>query len=136
MGILHGLSPEMLLRTTQIDYDREMTMVAVIQRDAKDFIIGIAEYVANLDMQSCEFAVVVADEWQNKGIGSYLMTCLINAAETQNLKMMEGSVLSVNSDMLKLATHFGFSITQDEEDITLKVVSRSLCNNSGSLPLT
>lgn len=136
MGILHGLSPEMLMRTTQIDYDREMTMVAVIQRDSKDFIIGIAEYVANLDMQSCEFAVVVADEWQNKGIGSYLMRCLINAAETQNLKMMEGSVLSVNSDMLKLATHFGFSITQDEEDITLKVVTKSLCSSSGSLSLT
>lgn len=131
MGILHGLSPEMLLRTTQIDYDREMAMVAVIQRDAKDFIIGIAEYVVNLDVHSCEFAVVVADEWQNKGIGSYLMRCLINAAETQNLKIMEGSVLSVNADMLKLATHFGFSIAQDEEDITLKVVTKSLCNSSG-----
>ncbi|CEG57736.1 bifunctional acetate--CoA ligase family protein/GNAT family N-acetyltransferase [Legionella fallonii] len=129
MGILHTLSPEMLLRTTQIDYDREMAMVAVIQRDAKDFIIGIAEYVANIDMHSCEFAVVVTDEWQNKGIGSYLMRCLINAAETQNLKIMEGSVLSVNADMLKLATNFGFSIKQDKEDITLKVVTKSLQPN-------
>ncbi|MBN9225801.1 MULTISPECIES: GNAT family N-acetyltransferase [Legionella] len=126
MGILQVLSPEMLRRTTQIDYDREMAMVAVIQRDAKDFIIGIAEYVANLDMHTCEFAVVVADEWQNKGIGSRLMACLIRAAEIQNLKIMEGSVLSVNADMLKLATHFGFAIKQDAEDVTLKIVTKAL----------
>ena len=126
MGSLQELTPEMLKRTTQIDYDREMAIVAVIQRDGHDVIIGIARYVTNPDFQSCEFALVVADQWQNRGIGSHLMTCLIAAAKTKNLKVMEGAILSANADMLTLVRNLGFVISMDEEDPRLQVAIKAL----------
>ncbi len=126
MGALRELTPEMLKGTTLIDYDREMAMVAIIQCDSKDTIIGISQYVTNPDFQSCEFAIVVADQWQNKGIGRYLMTSLIEAAKTKLLKRMEGVILSTNENMLTLVKNFGFSIQPDEEDISLQVATKVL----------
>jgi len=126
MGALHELTPAMLERTTQIDYDREMAILAVIRHGVEDIIVGIAQYVTNPDMLSCEFGLVVADQWQQKGVGHHLMLCLINVAQTKHLQVMEGSVLSTNSDMLTLASHLGFSIQQDNSDPSLKIVTKLL----------
>ena len=126
MGGLYELTPAMLERTTQIDYDREMAILAIIKHGAEDIIVGIAQYVINPDMLSCEFGLVVADQWQQKGVGHHLMTCLINVAQTKHLKVMEGSVLSANSDMLTMASHLGFSIEQDDGEPTLKIVTKLL----------
>ena len=126
MGTLHELTPEMLKRTTQIDYDREMAMVAVIQKDTHDAIIGIARYVTNPDFESCEFALVVADAWQKKGIGSHLMTCLINAAKTKNLRIMEGEILSDNVGMLALIKHLGFTSNLKGKDPRLHIATKLL----------
>ena len=122
MGAIRELTPEMLKRTTQIDYDREMAMLAITQ----DTLIGIARYVINPDLQTCEFALVVADSWQNKGVGYHLMTCLINAAKIKHLKAMEGIIISTNSDMLTLASNLGFAIRTEDEDPTMKTVSLTL----------
>lgn len=126
MGSLQELSSDMLKRTTQIDYDREMALVAIIQHSLQDTIIGIAKYTTNPDVQSCEFALVVADEWQNKGIGWHLMTCLIEAARAQNLNSMEGMVSSDNLSMLTLAKDLGFLCTADGSDPTLQLVTKSI----------
>ena len=126
MGALQELTPEMLKRTTQIDYDREMAMVAVIQQDSQDTIIGIARYITNPDFQSCEFALVVTDQWQKKGIGSHLMTCLIDAAKTKNLKIMAGEILSENVGMLTLVKNLGFSSKLNDEDPTLQTATKLL----------
>lgn len=124
MGILQELTPGMLKRTTQIDYDREMAMVAISQQKNQDCIIGIARYVTNPDFQSCEFALVVADQWQKKGIGSHLMVCLIDAAKTKNLQSMEGVIMSANVDMLALVRNLGFSIAPVQDDATLLVATK------------
>lgn len=122
MGAIRELTPAMLERTTQIDYDREMAMLAITH----DTLIGIARYVINPDLQSCEFALVVADSWQNKGVGNHLMMCLINAAKIKQLKVMEGIIMSSNSDMLTLASNLGFTIRTEDEDPSMKAVSLNL----------
>jgi acetyltransferase len=124
MGLLQELTPEMLKRTTQIDYDREMAMVAILQEDSKDAILGIARYVTNPDFQTCEFALVVADQWQNKGIGRHLMTCLMQAAKERNLRAMEGVIMSANTEMLTLVTNLGFTLRPDESDLTLQIATK------------
>jgi len=126
MGAMQEMTPDMLKRTTQIDYDREMALVAVIQKDAVDIIIAIARYVTNPDFKSCEFALVVADEWQNKGIGSHLMRCLINAAKIKDLESMEGAILASNNGMLALVGNLGFNITSDPIDPTLELATKIL----------
>lgn len=121
MGGVQELTPEMLKRTTQIDYDREMALVASILKDKHEAIIGIARYVTNPDFQSCEFALVVTDEWQNKGIGSHLMTSLISIAKMKNLNTMAGEILASNIGMLTLVKNLGFTIQPNEDDPMLQI---------------
>ena len=63
MQALHELTPQMLVRFTQIDYDREMALIAVTQQTGEEREIAVARYITNPDATSCEFAIVVGDEW-------------------------------------------------------------------------
>ncbi len=74
METIQELTPAMLVRFTQIDYDQEMALMAVTEVSGQEVELGIARYAINPDGQSCEFALVVADEWQGKGVAHKLMT--------------------------------------------------------------
>ncbi|WP_455212240.1 bifunctional acetate--CoA ligase family protein/GNAT family N-acetyltransferase [Kaarinaea lacus] len=126
MHALHELTQEMLIRFTQIDYDREMAFIAVVQQDGTEVEIGVARYVMNPDHHSCEFALVVADQWQKKGIGSYLMTQLMQTAKNRGFDTMVGEVLADNEHMLDLAGRLGFSQHAHDQDPGIAVVSKYL----------
>ena len=69
---LHELTPAMLGRFTQVDYDRELALLALAP-DARGAPAAspssrIARYIANLDHESAEFAIVVANAWQGRGV--------------------------------------------------------------------
>jgi acetyltransferase len=116
----------MLARFTQIDYDREMAFVAVSAHDGGEHEIGVARYVSNPDGESCEFALVVANAWQHKGLGSSLMAALIDVARAKGLSRMEGEVLTENTKMLGLMQELGFSVRPNPHDATLRVVELAL----------
>ena len=110
MYALKELTPAMLSRFTQIDYDREMALVAVLEERGEEREIGVARYVVNPDGESCEFAVVVADAWQGKGIATRLMTSLMRTAASRRLAVIQGEVLSENHNMLRLLRGLGFQV--------------------------
>jgi acetyltransferase len=126
MHLLQELTPEMLVRFTQIDYDREMALIAVAERDGNEVELGVARYVTNPDGESCEFAVVVADAWHHRGIGSRLMTRLMEVAAARGLTTMEGEVLAENTGMLRMVKGLGFSARPSVEDRDIQVVTRPL----------
>ncbi|MDO9064384.1 MAG: GNAT family N-acetyltransferase, partial [Sulfuricella sp.] len=126
MNTMHELSQTMLVRFTQIDYDREMALMAVTEESGKEVEIGVCRYAINPDGESCEFALVVSDKWQHKAIGHKLMGSLIDAARDKGLKTMEGEVLAKNTSMLKLVATLGFNIATSAEDPAIKRVTRSL----------
>lgn len=121
MENLNELTPKMLKHFTQIDYDREMALVAVWQNE----IVGIARYSTEPDGRSCEFAIVIADAWQHKGIGSHLMHKLIIIAKARGLHSMRGEILARNTNMLTLVRHLGFKI-QNTEVATTKLAIKKL----------
>ncbi len=125
VGAMHELPPRLLARFTQIDYDREMAIVAVLETDDAK-IIGVARYMLNPDAKSCEFGLVVADEFQAQGVGSSLMRRLMEIAKARGLAVMEGIVLANNSGMLRLVARLGFSNTADPTDSEMRVVQRDL----------
>jgi acetyltransferase len=112
---LHELTPAMLARFTQVDYDREMALVAVDDAGGTSAIVGVARYVMGPDQEGAEFAVVVADAWQRRGVARALMTCLIACARTRGLKRLEGTVLRSNHNMLQFTQALGF-VTRDHPD--------------------
>jgi acetyltransferase len=122
MNSLQELSQEMLVRFTQIDYHNEMALIAVISTDAGEQQVGVARYTTNVDKTSCEFALVVSDEWQNRGIAHQLMQNLMEVARDRDLETMEGQVLSDNSRMLDLVSSLGFRIENDPDDTAVKHV--------------
>jgi acetyltransferase len=116
------LTPEMLARFTQIDYDREIALVVVQQGDGVETEIGVARYVANPDGASCEFAIVLADAWQGRGLGRELLTRLIEIARNRGLKSMIGFVFADNPSMLELCRKLGFAIGATDSGSTRRVV--------------
>jgi acetyltransferase len=126
MDAVRELSSAMLARLTQIDYTREMALLALAQIEGSEVELGVARYAINPDGESCEFALVVDDRWQKQGIGHKLMDVLIDVARGRGLKLMEGEVLKSNRPMLKLAESLGFRIEPHPEDEAVRRISRGL----------
>ncbi|HQD82592.1 MAG TPA: bifunctional acetate--CoA ligase family protein/GNAT family N-acetyltransferase [Quisquiliibacterium sp.] len=147
ISTLSELTPKMLVRYTQIDYDRELALVAVQQRDPlavppegaegaggaggsedldEERIIGVVRYLLNPDRETCEFAIAIADDWQGKRLGSTLMRAIIEAARNKGLRRIEGYVLGSNARMLGLMTYLGFKVETDRDDPSMKIVGMTL----------
>jgi acetyltransferase len=126
MQAVNELTPEMLVRFTQLDYHRELALIAVLEQAGKEIEIGVARYAVNPDGQSCEFALVVADEWHHMGIGSGLMNTLMAAAKARGLLLMSGEILAENSAMLELVRALGFVLHPHEVDAGIVVAEKSL----------
>ena len=122
------LSREMLARFTQVDYDRELALIALepAATDKAERIIGVARYTPNPDAVSCEFAVTVADDWQGRGLGKRLMLRLVDAAREAGYQTMLGTVLTMNERMLKMMHALGFAHRVDPQDHTMTEVSLPL----------
>jgi len=120
MDTLRELTPQMLVRFTQIDYDREMAFVATLPGAERETEAGVARYVSNPDGESCEFALVIADGWQRKGLGRRMMQLLVAAARARGLRVMVGHVLGENRGMLSLCRALGFEIGDSAEGPMVK----------------
>jgi len=116
MQSLQELTPEMVVRFTQIDYDREMAFVAVSEDDKLPNELGVGRYMMNPDGNSVEFALVVSDDCQGMGIGFRIMRTLMQSAKHKGVTNFEGEVLKVNNAMLSLVKKLGFSVEQIEGD--------------------
>jgi acetyltransferase len=127
MQNLEKLTPVMLVRFTQIDYDREMALVGVVDDGTpRAQMIGVARYVSNPDRHSCEFGLTVGDEYQRQGIGRELMRRLMAVARDRGIEVMEGEVLAKNTKMLALCEGLGFRVARDLEDSDVVQVRRHL----------
>jgi acetyltransferase len=126
MGSMQELTETMLVRFTQIDYSREMALIAVTVEQEKEIEIGVARFAINPDGDTCEFALVIADNVQGKGLGQKLMVSLMEAARAKGLVTIEGEVLSNNHNMIKLMTRLGFTTKTSEEDQSIMKVSKEL----------
>lgn len=102
------LTPAQLIRFTQIDYERDMALVAI--RDATDEMIGVARLARNDDTGTEEFAVVVQQDVKGKGLGTHLMRRLIDWAPKHRVTEIRGEILAENTNMLVFARNLGFTL--------------------------
>jgi acetyltransferase len=107
---LKRIPQRMLARFTQIDYDREIALVAFPADASDENMLGVARVITERNRKKAEFSVVVADQWQGKGIGAELLKRCLAIAQEQKIETVCGTVLSENTQMLALGKKMGFNI--------------------------
>ncbi|MDJ0831643.1 MAG: bifunctional acetate--CoA ligase family protein/GNAT family N-acetyltransferase [Desulfobacterales bacterium] len=110
------LSNDMLVRLTQIDYDRETSLVALDESSTPERMLGVANIVDAPDGKKAEFAILIGDPWQGQGVGACLLEYLLSTAKQRGLQHVYGSVLRGNTQMLRLGNKVGFKASYNTEE--------------------
>jgi len=96
-----------------------MALAATTMLGGAETLIGVARYVRDKADPSAEFAIVVADSWQGRGIGGRLLAKLAEVARRRGLKRLYGEILATNRPMLGLVRKLGFTLARHAHDPTL-----------------
>jgi acetyltransferase len=124
-NIVRNLPHSDLARFCNIDYDREMAIVAEITEGGRRREIGVGRIITEPDRRRGEFAVVIADRYQSKGLGRKLVDMLIDIANEKRLESIYGVVLRDNQNMLSLCKEMGFTMRPEEDymrvELTLNI---------------
>jgi RimJ/RimL family protein N-acetyltransferase len=110
ISVRKDMPHERLQDFTIIDYSKEMVILAVINRLEKEEVVGVGQYGIDEATHTAEVAVVVKDDYQNKGIGTELLAYLTYLAKKQGLFGFTAEVLTENKPMLHLFEKMGFDI--------------------------
>ena len=130
---LTKLSHEAAVRLTQIDYDREMALVAEGPADDREgkAIFGVVRIAADPDNERAEYAVLVRSDLKGKGLGFRLMTEIIAYARGRGTRHIFGEILRENTTMLKMCEELGFDREPHVDDPGLVLVTVDLTKDAG-----
>ena len=115
--VIKELSHADLVRFCNIDYDREIAIIAERREDGKRREIGAARLIVEPGGGRGEIAVVVADEHQRKGLGTKLVDMLIEIAEEKGLESIYGIIMPKNESVINLFKKMGFTIKAQEDEV-------------------
>jgi len=117
-GAMRTLAPSLAARLSQIDYDREIALVALQPDPAhgKDRIVGVVRLMGDPDNFRGEYAVMVRSDLKSHGLGYRLMREMLDWAVARGLTRVEGEVLAENTTMLNMARELGASLQPTPND--------------------
>ena len=124
-AVFKTLSVDLCARLTQIDYDREMAFIA-FDPDEPEALIAVARLMADPDVQTAEYAIIVRTDWKRRGLGYALMNRLLNYAADRGITTIFGEVMRENENMLNMARDLGFSSRPDPDDAGIIEVRRQV----------
>ncbi len=123
---IKALSEDMIARFTQVDYGRDMALVAIPLDEPEPRFVGIARYVREIDASRAEFAVVVGDDWQGTGLAGRMMRHLSAHARHVGLRALVGYIHSQNRRMLSFMRRQGFTLKRSREEPTMTLATLAL----------
>ena len=112
-------SSQMLIRLTQVDYDREIALAAVWTYGLKEKLLGLCSLAQRPGSEWAEFAVIVEDHWQRHGIGKLLLTHMLEIARSRGQLRIMGMVLRQNRAMLELGRSVGFRADKPQNELVI-----------------
>lgn len=118
LGQVRSPSESLLRQLTELDYVHQVAFAAVVNDNLHDRIVGVSRFSTDASGRSCECAVTVTDDWQNKGLATVLMRHLIAVARSLDIERMISIDDAQNVRMRDLARHLGFSCRRDPDDAT------------------
>lgn len=127
MGYVPKISHDFLVRYTQIDYDREMAIIALI--DSKENpgvkeMIGVVRLVTDAWKEEAEYAIILSDQWQGQGLGSQMTDFIFEIARDMGIQKIVASVLKHNNRMIQIFEKRGFKVV--ERDLAELVMALDL----------
>lgn len=114
-GKLEEITHELMIRYTQIDYDREIAVVAELQEGDQKKMLGIVRIVTDPYNENAEFAIVVGDPWQKQGLGTKMMEYMLEITKKRGIKKLFAFTLIDNNTMIHLFEKFNFTINRMED---------------------
>ncbi len=105
-----------LIRYTQIDYDREMAIIALVEEDGEEKMAGVVRVISDPWRETAEYAILVADPWQQNGLGNALTDYIIEISRKRGIQKLYAEVLNINSIMSHILRKRGFVVTERNED--------------------
>ena len=137
MGVIKGVSDAQFAALLQPDWPRSVAL-AIFRCDApagasegvdaprEVEILGVARFAESGEPQVAEFAIVVTDAWQRRGLGHALFERLVRAARAAGYRQLVGTTFGDNRRMLDLARSLGFESASDDGDTSLRRLTLSL----------
>ncbi len=119
--VVKEVTHEMLVRFCNIDYDREIAIIAEYNQDGRKRNVGVGRLIIEPDRKRGEFAVLVADDFQGKGLGTKLTDMLIEIALEKDLSSIYGVVLPENAKMIGLCKKLGFEIKHKGDEVFVEL---------------
>ena len=102
---------ERLRRVCFIDYDREIALVADLKkRDGHHEILAVGRLTKEHGLDEAEFAILVSDAWQGKGLGSELLRMLVQVGRQENVRRIVGHIMAENIMMRRVSEEVGFKL--------------------------
>lgn len=124
MHIVKELTVAEATRLTQIDYDREMALVAFRQRpNQAPEGCGVARLISEPNRERAEFAIILLREATGIGLSSLLLHRLIRYARARGLRELYGEILRENQPMLELCRAMGFTVCTCPQDARVMIAT-------------
>jgi len=124
LNLAQRVAHERLTRICFIDYDREIALVAEHKDPAsgEGRIVGVGRVTRIHATRDAEFAVIVSDDFQGRGLGTALIGHLLDIAKAEGVARVVGDMLSENREMQRICERFGFEVTYDDQTQMLRAV--------------
>lgn len=116
--VVMEITHRMLMQFCNIDYDREIAIVVELREGCTRRIIGGSRLIVEPDSATCQFAILVHDDYQKQGLGEKLLDVIIGIAGDKGLREIYGIVLTENEKMLGLSRKMGFRPARLPDGIT------------------
>ncbi len=123
---LRELPPALLDAFTHAEPRHELTLVAYLDIEGQETLIGMGQYVSVDYPAQCEFALLVADGYHGQGLGSRLLRNLVCIAVEAGIETMEGELLDENLAMRHLAQANGFTLSRHPHEAYLLKAHKAL----------
>jgi len=113
--LIKDISHEQLIRYTQIDYDREIAIIAEVEEDGRKKMAGVVRLIADQYNETAEYAIVIADPWQNQGLGNKFTDYIHDIAKARGIKKICANVLVTNHIMQHMFRSRGYILEKVED---------------------
>jgi len=114
---LKYMPKEQLEKFTHIDYEKQMAIVALVKEDGRERLVAVGRYnLLEDEPEGAEFAIVVQDDYQGRGIGTEVLRHLAHVAKLQNVRVIVGYIMNENDRMFSVLKRSGLKMSSKNWD--------------------